>query len=190
VHATLTSPKRKSHLSKRKSRTKRKKGGKSVGKYEDIVDVQEVSIHRINTCHREFKKCFKRNSKENEEESIIQVIIDKQNCKRGQSDYEEKEVTQLPKMNEADELLFENYEDEQFNIKVFVQTVKKKIALLSAYGVQDVSSNSVHSIIFHYRENEIFALTTNQAWNVVQWCSDFSFPGLLFLYIYFSNFLY
>jgi len=59
---------------------------------------------------------------------------------------------------------------------LYSQTVQKRIGLLSAFGISKSITTS-NNVIFGYRPKEIFALTTGQAYNCVQWCSDYDFPA-------------
>ncbi|KAG4068147.1 hypothetical protein HA402_001572 [Bradysia odoriphaga] len=151
--------------------TKRKK--KSTKKQNKVShdDNQEVSIHKIDLNHYDFTgKSVK---------DIIEFIVDKYNKGKGssiaetKSSFEKKRVHHEPVVKPEDE---EHFKGDRFRVKVYVQKVARQISLLHSYGIKE-KATTVHSLIFHYRENELFAITTNQAWNVVQWCSDFEFPG-------------
>jgi hypothetical protein len=155
------------------------------------TDVQEVPIHKINVNHSEFKNLdgVADRSSNSLEEKIIEKIFKLNNNKkkearsyRKEEKYKMHEVRTVPEMCEQDVAYFtrddENEKElEPFKIQIYAQLINKRPALMTAYGVQDVSSQSCHTLTFHYRKGEIFVLTTNQAWTVVQWCSDFSFPG-------------
>lgn len=141
----------------------------------DVQDVQEVSIHQIKMNHWEFREFLERT---HPEEDIIKHVIKKQNEQNKNSPkYEEKTVKNFPVMSKGDNLCTEEKDLDPFKIKIFAQVIPRRPALMTAYGVKDVTSQVCHTLIFHYRKGEIFVLTTNQAWNVVQWCSDFGFPG-------------
>lgn len=89
--------------------------------------------------------------------------------------FKSKKVQHEPVVKPEDEKYFEG---DNFRVEVYVQKVARTISLLSSYGIKE-KATIIHSLIFHYRKNELFAITTNQAWNVIQWCTDFEFPGII-----------
>lgn len=125
-----------------------------------------MSIHKINLNHHKIPR--KPIGK------IIEFIVDKYNKGR-KNEFESKEVQRgyEPAVKPEDEKYFVG---EPFRVKVYIQKVGKKISLLNSYGITE-KAITIHTLIFHYRTDELFAITTNQSWNVVQWCSDFEFPG-------------
>ena len=134
-------------------------------------EAQEVSIHKILLYKFDVGLT---------EEQIIDSIILKYNTSTArnrnyadESEYIDKNVDKNPKVNIRDLPFFEG---DDFQVKVYVQNVPRRIGLLSAFGLTE-RSISIHIVIFYYRLGEIFALTTNQAWNVVQYCSDYVFPS-------------
>lgn len=136
-----------------------------------LDDVQEVSIHKINLNHRKFNRMSI--------EYVIHAIVDTYNDMRAEKKHKfiKKRVHDSfqPFVKDEDE---EHFEGDDFQVAVYLQKVPKKISLLNSYGIRE-KAITIHSLIFHYRENELFAITTNQAWNVVQWCCDFEFPGII-----------
>lgn len=136
-------------------------------------DNQEVSIHKINLNHRKLSAMSV--------EKAIKFIVDEYNEGRNsnisdtKSSFEEMYVDHEPVVKPEDE---EYFNGDSFSVKVYVQKVARKIPLLHSYGIKE-KAITIHSLIFHYREAELFAVTTNQAWNVVQWCSDFDFPDII-----------
>jgi hypothetical protein len=128
-------------------------------------EAQEVSIHKIN---------LNKFPREWNEEQIITYIIAKYNEPgKMHKRFEEEFVKFIPAMEENDAVHFEG---EPYKVKVFVQVVQEPIAFLKTYGV-DRAKQLIKQLIFHFRSGEIFAVTTGSGWNVVQWCSDFDFPG-------------
>ncbi|XP_037042695.1 uncharacterized protein LOC119079021 isoform X2 [Bradysia coprophila] len=151
--------------------TKSKKKSTKKQKKVSYDDNQEVSIHKIDLNHYDLTgKSVK---------DIIEFIVDKYNKGKGSSigetktSFEVKVVQHEPVVKPEDE---EHFKGDRFRVKVYVQKVARQISLLHSYGIKE-KATTIHSLIFHYRENELFAITTNQSWNVVQWCSDFEFPG-------------
>lgn len=148
----------------------RKKSKRKTASYDDH---QEVSIHKIKLNHYKFSR--------KSVEDVIDYIVEKYNDDKDKSEkknrFEKVEVQEdyEPIVKPEEKKYFEG---DDFQIKVYVQKVAKSIALLSSYGIKE-KATTIHSLIFHYRTNELFAVTTNQAWNVVQWCSDFEFPGII-----------
>lgn len=135
-------------------------------------DNQEVSIHKIKLDHHKFAR--------KSVPDIIKYIVQEYNDDRENNRAEKKnkfkkfQVTHdfEPAVKPEDE---KHFKGDEFQVKVYVQKVERKISLLSSYGIKE-KATTIHSLIFHYRCKELFAITTNQAWNVVQWCSDFEFP--------------
>lgn len=144
--------------------------GKSrTRKQASYDDNQVVSIHKINLNHYKFSR--------KSVVDTIKYIVDKYNGeskKEGKKNrFKRMEIRYEPAVKEEDEKYFEG---DDFHVDVYVQKVAKTISLLSSYGITE-KATTIHSLIFHHRPNELFAITTNQSWNVVQWCSDFEFPG-------------
>lgn len=157
------------HLYENTQRRKRKSAKAKEASCDE--NNQEVSIHKINLNHREL-------SRKNAERAI-KTIVDKynkgkdSNSAEPKSIFEEKVVCVEPEVKPEDN---QHFRGDSFRVKVFVQKVHRKISLLRSYGITE-KATTIHSLIFHYRDHELFAITTNQSWNVVQWCSDFEFPG-------------
>lgn len=144
---------------------------KSKNNNASYDESQEVGIHQINLNHRKFYR--------KSVEDIITYIVDNYNDNRAEKKNKFKrmkvQTRYQPIVKPEDEKYFKG---DDFQVEVFVQKVPKEISLLNSYGVKE-KATTIHSLIFHYRHEpkELFAITTNQAWNVVQWCSDFEFPG-------------
>ncbi len=146
----------------------RKKSRTSQASYDNI---QLVSIHKINLNHDKLSR--------KSVDDAIDFIIDAYNKAKEGSEgdtkniYKRMTVERKPVLKPEDR---KHFKGDEFRVKVYVQKVAKNISLLRAYGVKE-KATTIHSLIFHYRANELFAITTNQSWNVVQWCSDFEFPN-------------
>ncbi|CAG7732008.1 unnamed protein product [Allacma fusca] len=64
---------------------------------------------------------------------------------------------------------------DQFSVKLFVKETFSQNYILK-WNDSSLRNCNIHIIWFFYRPSEIFALTTNQGWNVVHNYSDFHFP--------------
>lgn len=147
------------------------RNSKSKRNHTAFDEIQEVSIHKINLNHRKFYKMSIKN--------VIHYIVDTYNDNGAEKKYRfNKKIIYHPYRPIVKSEDDEHFEGDYFQIQVYVQKVPKKISLLKSYGIKE-KAITIHSLIFHHRTDELFAITTNQAWNVVQWCCDFEFPGII-----------
>lgn len=205
--ASIKSPKKRKSKSKgkklRKKRSKEKitEGNETTESENDddfSLELQHLSIHKINLLHPKLQSEMEK-AKEEPESKVIQYIVslynegqvgrnkepkeesggsDNEDYIEGKlNEYEKADCAadKMPKMKKFDKAIFP--EEEEFSVKLFFQKVEKANRIFSAFGARQVKTVVVHKLIFYYRSCEIFALTTGSAWVPVQWCSDYSFPG-------------
>ncbi len=133
-------------------------------------EVQHLGIHYLDVPRIE--KYFSQETNQNLQDLIARVV-DFYNCSLGKSGRKYEEIT-LTNLNWKAQTFV------PFQIRIYSQVVEAVSRLskwLRGAGASNVSTaRTVHHVFFLYREEEIFALTTGQAFHVIQKFSDYRFP--------------
>jgi hypothetical protein len=140
--------------------------------YDREQEYQPVSIHKLNMI------IINRTAPKTGCTTMVQKIrwiVDQYNNKQLENYKYKEHEAQTPQVNSKDQKYFMG---DEFEVMVFVQVIPKTVSFLRGYGVKE-QSQIVHGIVFHYRVDEIFAVTSGAGWNVVEKVSDFEFSGQL-----------